>query len=272
MIPYADLPDTQFYTCETRRLWSLWEMQYLFTGSFTSTLETLIKSIDRLSRLAPGPLIPTMMGNQTKVVQLLKTYCDEIHLPITKRLLRDIERASTITDLLSAYKHVKRTMQIELENRVFLEPDARYKEYFRKSTLFGDKVFVAFSSANNDIFEAGTCLALERPTACVMHLMRVMEAGLKALALALGIIEPQNDWGAYLRKIEKELENRYKISGARSDDEQFYSEAALGFDRVRRAWRNPTMHIENSYSTEQAEEILRAVKSSISFLATRISE
>lgn len=246
-------------------------MQYLFIGSFTATLETLTKSVNRLSRLPPGPLIPKMIDNKTKAVELLKTYCDEINLPITRRLLRDIERASTVTDLLSAYTHIKRTLQIELENRVFLEPDARYKEYFRKSTLFGAPVFTAFSSANNDIFEAGTCLALERPTACVMHLMRVMEAGLKALAVTLGI-PPQNDWGAYLRKIETELETRYRASGARSADERFYSEAALGFDRVRRAWRNPTMHVENSYSAEQAEEILQAVKSFISFLATRISE
>ena len=48
-------------------------------------------------------------------------------------------------------------------------------------------VFNAFPSANNDILEASNCLALERGTATVMHLMRVAEVGLKALASALGV-------------------------------------------------------------------------------------
>jgi hypothetical protein len=66
-----------------------------------------------------------------------------------------------------------------------------------------------------------------------MHLMRVMEAGLKALAGALSV-KPQNDWGAYLREIDAKLDERYKKSGARSSDKQFYAEVALNIDRVRR--------------------------------------
>ena len=113
--------------------------------------------------------------------------------------------------------------------------------------LFGEDVFNAFPSANDDIAEAGACLALGRGTACVMHLMRASEVGLSALAKALGIGK-KNDWGSYLREIDKELSVRAKASGARSADEQFYSEAATSFDHVKRAWRNPTMHVDRSYS------------------------
>jgi len=43
-------------------------------------------------------------------------------------------------------------------------------------------------------------------------------------------------------------------------------------DSVRVAWRNPTMHIENSYSPERAEEILVATRSLMRHLATKVSE
>jgi hypothetical protein len=38
-----------------------------------------------------------------------------------------------------------------------------------------------------DISEAAQCLALNRPTACVFHLMRVMETGVQILGNRLGI-------------------------------------------------------------------------------------
>ena len=104
-----------------------------------------------------------------------------------------------------------------------------------------------------------------------MHLMRGHEVALAALAKTLGI-QPQNDWGTYLRKIETEIGQRTKAAGARSSDEQFYAEAAANFDRLRRAYRNPTMHPDKTYSMERAEEILLATKSFMAHLATKISE
>ncbi len=115
------------------------------------------------------------------------------------------------------------------------------------------------------------CLALERPTACVMHLNRALECALAALAKAVDITK-QNDWGSYIREIGKQLDARAKAAGARSADEQFYAEAAANFDRLRRAYRNPTMHPEKVYSQDQAEEILLATKSFMAHLATRLSE
>ena len=80
-------------------------------------------------------------------------------------------------------------------------------------------------------------------------------------------VGPQNDWGAYLREIEKELAKRAKTSGGRSPVEQFCAETAIRFDHLRRAWRNPSMHIDRSYSLETAAEIFDATKSFMRHLA-----
>lgn len=59
--------------------------------------------------------------------------------------------------------------------------------FWETKQLFGSEVWERFPSANSDIEEAGKCLACNRGTATVFHLMRVMEAGLKATAAALEI-------------------------------------------------------------------------------------
>jgi len=86
------------------------------------------------------------------------------------------------------------------------------------------------------------------------------------------VLKKQHDWGAYLRKINDELETRRKSSGARSLPEQFYAEVGITIDRMRVAWRNPTFHVDKSYSTDRAEEILRTVQSFMTHLATEVSE
>jgi hypothetical protein len=255
---------------EPRRLWGLWHMLKLNAADFMRLLQVLFESEAEVG--STSGLLPPMMRSVNKTAaDTLRNHCDSLNLPVTKKSAMYIEVSKTSEELSTAFLHVKRNMHHELLEQVFFSPDVRYKQYFEDERLFGDRVFQAFPSAANDIFEAGTCLALERGTACVMHLMRVMESGLKALAAHLAVPH-QNDWGAYLGKIQAELEKRYKTSGVRSAGEQFFSEAALGFDRVRRAWRNPTMHVDNSYSPERARDILEAVKSFMSHLATQIHE
>lgn len=136
---------------------------------------------------------------------------------------------------------------------------------------FGKSVFDAFPGANEDIYEACACFALGRYTACVMHLMRVLEVGLKSLAKAIGV-PSQNDWGSYIREIGNELDARVRAAGKRTPDEQFYAEVAFNFDRLRRAYRNPTMHVDKSYSEDRASEIMASVQSFMIHLSTRVSE
>jgi len=197
---------------------------------------------------------------------------------VTKELeLTVSERMSSYISLHS-YEFLHRsiesfinTFSVEIEERKYYSPLERYSSYFERPQLFGEAVFDSFPSANDDIYEAGMCLALERPTACVMHLMRVLEVGLAALANLLSV-DKQNDWGKYLKEIKTELDHRAQISGARSEDEQFYSGISESFNNMRRAYRNPTMHPDRTYSQERAEEILLSIKAFMSHLPPRVFE
>ena len=146
------------------------------------------------------------------------------------------------------------------------------EERYRADQLFGKQVAENFAGAAEDIAEAGKCLALDRGTACVMHLQRVLECGLDVLGKTVGVAKPLRDWGKYVTEIAAELERRFKASGARTPDEQFYAEAHVTYDAIRRAWRNPSMHFDKTYTLDHAADIFNSVRSFMKHLATRLHE
>jgi hypothetical protein len=126
--------------------------------------------------------------------------------------------------------------------------------------LFGAEVDEALPRAIGDIEEAGKCLAFGRATACIFHLMRVMESGLKSLAAELGIPYAPS-WESYITQIEAKIVQRHKRkTKAWKRDEPFYRDILGDLQAVKIAWRNPTMHIVRTYSVEEAEDVFRCVR------------
>ncbi len=193
------------------------------------------------------------------------------------RIAKVAREGSTSSQINQLGAEMINRLEDECRRQLVMVIEAHYVKYFSNTQFFDaddvsvNKVSIQFSTANEDIAEAGKCIACGRATACVMHLNRIMEVGLRALAAAVGI-GPQNDWGKYLSGIESELTRRLKTSGARTPDEQFYAEAHAMFDSVRRAWRNPTMHVDKTYTEEHAEEILISVRSFMRHLATKLHD
>jgi hypothetical protein len=253
------------------RLWTLWGMLTLSAKAFITVMHSLF-NLELLSRGKRGKFPPGIIASRDQACSELIQEFGKLDLPLSVRIVETmLSQADTAEAYHRAVDQLVTSVALELEKRKFYGPLRRLEQYYEQLELFGHDVFDRFPSANNDIYEAGMCLALERGTACVMHLMRVVEAGLKILAMKLEVGQ-QNDWGSYIREIDKSLETRKKTSGARSADEQFFAEASITIDSMRRAWRNPTLHIENNYSPERAEEILISVRSFMRHLATKLIE
>jgi hypothetical protein len=252
------------------QLWSFWDMVTLEARAFLNLLLAIVNMEQRLS-VDRGYFDGNVASFLQQVSSDLAEQCEKLRLQVAGDAARGIPNAKSTDDLQKSLTFVRDAMMIGLNRRKFFEPEPQYAQYFENPKLFGDQVFTAFPSATDDIAEAGTCIALERSTACVMHCMRVTESALKALAKTIGVL-PQSDWGGYIREIYKELEKQVKNAGSKSPEHQFYAEAAAQIDNVKRAWRNPSMHVDKSYSQPRAEEILLATKSLMSHLAMRISE
>ena len=170
----------------------------------------------------------------------------------------------------------------ELDNRIIDETKSRKffsielgKELlFDGRSQFGSSVIEAFPSTLVDIEEAGICMAFERWTASIFHLMRVMEIALNVLGEVLNVIPSTNrNWYYILNKCDAELTKslQQRCSEWAADD-AFFSGATTFLRSVKDAWRNPTMHVEKIYTKEQAEDIWNAVKGFMRHLATKLKE
>ena len=152
------------------------------------------------------------------------------------------------------------------------------QDYFEpKSPLFGKEFEDKYPPGAAELDEAAECLALGRPTACVFHLMRLMECGLRAAAACLGAPAPTSggdrNWGNILRDIRGAMEAKTKgATWAKSGDKDYFGDVYVFLDAVRVAWRNPTMHVEKTYTEDQSEHVLVAVRGFMMKLASRCDE
>lgn len=232
-------------------------------------------------------------GFITQVAELCRSIRFEYSVKAAERLIAKLHTARlTNREAIAEINSLDERIKDEMADRLFFSVTPENRGYYleeppspiqansstpsplwiQKENLFGTGVQNSFPSALFDFEEAATCIAFGRATACVMHLMRVVEVGLKTLALNGLQLQPQNDWGKHLNEIERELTNRYKKSGARTPDEHFYAEAAAQIGHIKTAWRNPTMHVDRRYTLSQAQEVFGAVRSFMQHLASRLQE
>ena len=153
--------------------------------------------------------------------------------------------------------------------------------YYNTKHPFGKQVANSFPSACFDIEESGKCFATARYTACVMHLQRALEIGLKAYGNSLGIMtlitSPQPSWNTVLDKTRKEIKerndalikNKVWASVAQKD---FCENIQPFLEAVKIAWRNPSMHADKIYNEEIVEDIFGTVKRFVRHLSEHLDE
>jgi len=204
-------------------------------------------------------------------------------------LMSSIDQAERIVELLSregaTYTEVKALIpdlqsrtQDALKQALMLFIETRNARFYTDEFLFGKAVADRLPSSILDIEEAGKCMAVGRYTACVFHLMRVMETGVKAFALELGILgkvkSAQPSWGEVLRLTNEEIQAKNKGNDLQWTPEKrgFFENIQADLMTVKNAWRNTTMHVENSYDEERAEDIFNSVKAFMRHLAKHLDE
>lgn len=172
---------------------------------------------------------------------------------------------------------ISRRIRDELDSKLFLQVEATNAAFYEQPWAGWEAVLANFGKCAVDIEEATKCLALNRHTAAVFHLMRIMEVGLRALGASLNDerFDPRRNpsWDAILKKCDEEL---LKPLAQRSAewriDELFYSGAAARLRAVKDAWRNPTMHVEIVYTEETALDVYLHVRAFMRHLATKLEE
>ena len=130
-------------------------------------------------------------------------------------------------------------------------------EFYAQEELFGADVNLKFPSIHYDMIEAGNCFAMGRGTACVFHLMRIMETGVQGFGNKLGIsLANEKNWQNILDEVNKAIKSLPpKVQGTVE-----MSQAAANLYAVKIAWRNQVMHPNDKYTLEEAKNLIGQVK------------
>jgi hypothetical protein len=163
----------------------------------------------------------------------------------------------TVRKMAAMMHELGNRMEDESSSLIFLSLTPSEAALFQPdNSLFGADVENKLSQVIADISEAGKCLGLQRPTAAVFHLMRVMEVGVQKFGDKLGVaLADEKNWQVILDQVNPPI----KAMGKSPDAVRCASIAANLFN-VKLAWRNEVMHPKATYTPEEAENIFRCVR------------
>lgn len=215
--------------------------------------------------------------NVAMAVQVLCQELESLGLQFTHRAairLENVLKEKRIDEYRSHFQNVQERLHDELETVELLLVPANMAAHYSSADLWiGAEVITNFPTAALEAEEACKCYALNRSTACVFHMMRILELGLNALAQSLQVQFDRRNWENIIGDIEAEIR---RISTSRGpswkEDEQFYAEAAIQFRYFKNAWRNHVMHIRDVYSEEKSLEIMNHVRDFMKHLSKKIQE
>jgi hypothetical protein len=151
-------------------------------------------------------------------------------------------------------------------------------QYFEQEKLFGDKVYDKIEAARIDIKAAGNCFAAELYTACIFHLMRVSEFGLRELAQSLNVTITHTgsmipleygEWDTIITNINNKIVAARQLprDAPREEQLQKHSEQSQHCLFIKDIWRNAVSHARKPYTVDEALAAMGRVKDFMQFLA-----
>jgi hypothetical protein len=144
----------------------------------------------------------------------------------------------------------------ELSEFVFLAVPRNRVGFFQLPV--GKKVPGA-DEAVREFHAARRCLGLGEPTACVLHLVRVIDFGAKTVATSLGIHTEGLTVGGIAAEIQNSVRSLSKSGACGSDVEQFYNALVMDLRAFIRAYRNPVVHGFQVFTDQQANNLVVTV-------------
>lgn len=272
----------------SNRVASLWEMiSYLNGNTFAA--------VGNLSQTAH--MLHGVEGNPNGEVGIISSVFITLHQSVceVERIAKELDLDATIDcakdciDLLMRHRagetsyfmdpadcerlswslnSLVRAFTSQMQSRVVMVFDSRNSKFVTSDDPpFGKEVDDAFPKASEEISEGAKCLALQRNTAAVFHLMRAMELSVARLSEAIGTGKTTDkEWGKILSDIEVAIKAMPK--GAERDQ---WSESHTHLYHVKQAWRNTTMHPKKTYTDQQAQSVFDAVRSFMVHLAPLVA-
>jgi hypothetical protein len=243
------------------RLVSWWDMEKFSAGTFYVLARIIEQIADHGRTHPPDEIIPADRAEYDSENLLeVAADCSAIGLRLSatcaNELAEKLKEEITFGERSSILDILQGRIKDEMNTQLFLYiPTERVWSYDQKE-LFGQGVNNKFPEAQFDITEAGNCYTAGRGTAAVFHLMRVMELAVQKLGDKLGVtLVQEKNWQVILDGVDKAIKALPK-----SPTKVAMSQATASLYAVKVAWRNEVMHPKETYTLEEAENLIRLVK------------
>lgn len=207
----------------------------------------------------------------------------EMGLPLTQMKAQDIAnqtqyRGYDAKHFAVAIDELKERLKDELSLGYFLCLDRNEASLYEPSqSLMSIEFDSKFPSLLYEVSESAKCGALGRDTASAFHAIRCLEGGIRAVSRCLGIPDPtkgtDRNWSNLLRKIDDAIKAKWPLARDRfSGDGQFFEEVYGALSGMQNPYRNATMHLDATYSRDEANVIRVLVRGFLLEISSRMNE
>lgn len=242
--------------------WTLWDIMHNFDSAYFFKLSRLLEKMSAFHGESSSPILGETAGALKELVEEIRTPLHEVDLQmplfLLDRLIVSLDREQ-LKEIDLAYLVNELAMRIEdeLKTAIVLQIPRERSKYYGEKQLFGLEVSARFPDVSDDLEEASNCIAVDRYTAAVFHVMRVLEVGLQALASKLSIsLAKDRNWQSILNDVKGAVNRLPRSSREEKGFLAKCSAAHAHLQAVKDAWRNDVMHPRASYSEYQAIDII----------------
>jgi hypothetical protein len=226
-------------------------------------------------------------------LRLIETQCGTLELRDQGQMAKQISRGlhadskffapTSVKEMLAELKMLRDSIQSKLGQRLFMYVPTAKAEYWQMSGPFPrSRLPQAVKDTQWEIDEAGNCYAGGRNTACVFHLMRAAEHGLRMLARRLRVKLTHKgkampiefgDWNAVIVGIKNKICQMRKLSAGpkRQAKLEVYSSAADHCEYMKEIWRNNLAHARRPYNDLEAAGALARVLDFMQFIGNALT-
>ncbi len=207
-------------------------------------IEVLVKSsfvdFETGAKMRPNKKVVESWKDSLEVsLTMLKNHCEALALVETANTIKDIIQTIPSEDIRTLQSNINLivlSIERQFNQRIFFTLSVENANLYTSDFPFGAEVGFTFPTVNREVNEAGKCYAVGRYTACVFHLMRVLEVGLRELASYVGVADfGLENWKNIIDQIEKKIRDMESLPKTIEKDieTQFLGEAAKEFSHFK---------------------------------------
>lgn len=217
--------------------------------------------------------IKTVLSDAANVLRSLQLQVTEA---LAKNIVSEICDRWTPLYMLAKVESVLLSFDSEMGSHLFFWVPAHRASWYDKKAdeIVGALCCQRFPSVEREVEEAARCYALDRYTAAVVHLGRASEAGVQAIARAIGFTPSHDNWTLVFR----ELGTQAALPSAKQPQHwathgAFLNVVWADLRAIGKGWRNNAAHlIKPNHTEEEAKDLMTAVPMFLRDLATQMDE